>query len=307
MNPIILGVVPVFVLLALGWTLKMRGFLPEEGWGPVERLTYFVFYPGFLIPTMWGADFTGAAAGIAGVSAVVSVLIVGGFGLLAKPLITLNGPSYSSVFQGIIRWNGFVFIPVVRAVFGQEGLAVAAVVLGLLIPVTNVLCVLVLSRWGEGQGGGWTAIGRAFLVNPIIWSCIIGLSLNLLHVPPLEPLYATLNLIGDAALPMGLVIAGAGLSFRYAASRPVTIGLVTVVKVIVMPLLMWGMVKLLGGSHLAQGVTLCCGAAPGAAASYVMARQMGGDAPLMAGVVAFTTAGSAVMIPLLLWLFSLTT
>ena len=43
MNPILIGVVPVFALLALGWTLKVRNFLPEDGWGPVERLTYFVF------------------------------------------------------------------------------------------------------------------------------------------------------------------------------------------------------------------------------------------------------------------------
>jgi predicted permease len=307
LNPILLGVTPVFAILALGWGLKVRGFLPEEGWGPVERLTYFVFYPGFLIPTMWGADFSGRGVAIAGIAAVLSVLVIGGLGLAARPLITLNGPSYSSVFQGIIRWNGFVFIPVVRAVFGEQGLAIAAVVLGLLIPGTNILCVFVLSRWGEGQGGGWRAIGRAFAINPIIWSCVIGLSLNALHVPPIEPLYATLRLIGDAALPLGLLIAGAGLSFRYAASRPVTIGLVTAVKVVAMPLLMWAMVRLLGGDHLAQGVTLCCGAAPGAAASYVMARQMGGDAPLMAGIVAFTTAGSAVMIPLLLWVFSLTT
>jgi predicted permease len=307
LSPILLGVAPVFVLLALGWVLKVRGFLPEDGWGPVERLTYFVFYPGFLIPTMWTADFTGASAGIGGLAAVLSVLVIGGLGLLAKPLIGLNGPSYTSVFQGIIRWNAFVFLPVVRAVFGQEGLAVAAVVLGLIIPVTNVLSVLVLSRWGEGQGAGWKSIGRAFLLNPIIVSCVVGLSLNLAHVPSIEPLYATLRLVGDAALPLGLIIAGAGLSFRYAASRPVTIGLVTFVKIVAMPLLMWGMVRLLGGSHLAQGVAICCGAAPGAAASYVMARQMGGDAPLMAGIVAFTTVGSAVMIPLLLWVFSLTT
>ena len=53
-----------------------------------------------------------------------SVIIIGGLGLVAQPLIDLNGPSYSSVFQGIIRWNGFVFIPVVRAVFGPEGLSI---------------------------------------------------------------------------------------------------------------------------------------------------------------------------------------
>jgi predicted permease len=55
----------------------------------------------------------------------------------------------------------------------------------------------------------------------------------------------------------------------------------------------------------AQAIALLCGASPGAAASYILARQMGGDAPLMAGVVALTTVGSALSIPILLALFHL--
>ncbi|MGZ3304917.1 MAG: AEC family transporter, partial [Asticcacaulis sp.] len=61
----------------------------------------------------------------------------------------------------------------------------------------------------------------------------------------------------------------------------------------------------LGGDKLAQGVALACGAAPCAAAAYVQARHMGGDAPLMAGIVALTTTLSAVTMPLLLYLFHL--
>ncbi len=73
-----------------------------------------------------------------------------------------------------------------------------------------------------------------------------------------------------------------------------------------MPPLMWGLCILFGGDQLAQGVAMLCGAAPGAAASYLLARQMGGDAPLMAGVIALTTVVSAAMIPLLLFLYHLT-
>ena len=46
--------------------------------------------------------------------------------------------------------------------------------------------------------------------------------------------------------------------------------------------------------------------APGAAASYLLARQMGGDAPLIVGVIALTTVVSALMIPLLLFIYHLT-
>ena len=78
------------------------------------------------------------------------------------------------------------------------------------------------------------------------------------------------------------------------------------VKLGVMPPLMWFIAWALGGDSLAQGIALICGAAPGSAASYILARQMGGDAPLIAGVIALTTVGSAVVIPILLALFHFT-
>ena len=139
--------------------------------------------------------------------------------------------------------------------------------------------------------------------NPVIWSCAIGLSLNLLHVPQPAVLMSALKLLSDAALAVGLIVAGGGLSFTYALSRPVLIGSVSAVKLIALPVLMITLCRLLGGDATAQGIALICGSAPGAAASYVLARQMGGDARLMAGIVAFTTAASLLTIPLLLAAF----
>ncbi|HEX7800690.1 MAG TPA: AEC family transporter, partial [Asticcacaulis sp.] len=75
-------------------------------------------------------------------------------------------------------------------------------------------------------------------------------------------------------------------------------------KTLIMPVICWGICRALGGDSLAQGVALCCGAAPSAAA-YVLARHMGGDAPLMAGVIALTTILSAAAMPLLLIAFHL--
>ena len=82
-------------------------------------------------------------------------------------------------------------------------------------------------------------------------------------------------------------------------------GAVVVVKMIVTPLAMWQLARLYGGDELAQGIALLCGAAPGAASAYVLARQMGGDAPLMAGIIAATTVFSVIGIPAALLLFHL--
>lgn len=303
MSALLTGIVPVFAMIALGWGLKMLRFLPDDGWRGVERLTYFVFYPTFLVPAVWGADFGGGTAGPVAIATIGVSFAVAGLTLATKPWLPVSDPGFTSVFQGVIRWNGFVFLPVAGAVFGPAGLGTAAMAFGVLAPALNVICVLVLSRWGAGQGGGWRLALRSLSRNPIIWACGLGAALNLtgLESPPL--LDRIFDLMGPGAIALGLITAGAGLSFRYAAARPLLILSISAIKLILLPVGMYYMAGLLGGDRLAQGVALLAGSAPGAAASYVLARQMGGDAPLMAGVVAFTTVGSAITIPILLGLF----
>ncbi|MDZ4363351.1 AEC family transporter [Brevundimonas sp.] len=306
MNGLFAGIVPVFVLIAIGYGLRKSDFLPDATWRPIEKLSINLLYPGFLIPAIWHADISGGGAGAAGAAAVTTVLIISAITLLAKPLIRLEGPAYTSVFQGVIRWNSFVFLPVIQAVYGPDGLAQAAVVIAAMIPVTNILCVIVLVRWGADQRAmSPLSLIVAILSNPILIACIVGLALNFARVPRLPGLSDTLELIGGAALPLGLIVAGAGLSFAEVARRRWTVSAVSFVKLVVTPPLMWGLCVLYGGDATAQGIALLCGAAPGAAASYMLARQMGGDAPLMAGVVALTTVGSAASIPILLALFHL--
>ncbi len=306
MTALFTGIVPVFILIAIGYGLRKSDFLPDATWRPIEKLSINLLYPGFLIPAIWGADLSGGSAGAAGGAAVSAVLIVGALTLAAKPLLKIDGPAFTSVFQGTIRWNSFVFLPVIQSVFGAEGLALAAVMIACIIPVTNIACVAVLARWGADQRGvSPLALARAMLANPILVACLTGLALNVLEVPAIPGVSDTLRLLGAAALPLGLIVAGAGLSFAAVARRKGTIAGVTAVKLGLMPPLMWGLCVLFGGDELAQGTALLCGAAPGAAAAYLLARQMGGDAPLMAGIVAATTVISAVGIPLLLALFHL--
>ncbi len=306
MAAILAGVLPVFLLLALGYGLKKSGYLPDAAWRPIEKLAINVLYPGFLIPAIWNADLSGSAAGAAGAAAVTVSIIISTLTLLSKPLLPLSGPAYASVFQGMIRWNSFVFLPVVQATFGPAGVGLAAVVIAAMIPVSNILSVVVLAKWGADQrGASPRALLRAMMSNPILLACLLGLALNFSGAPQPPGVSETLQLLGSAALPLGLIVAGAGLSFRELARTRVTVGAVVVVKMIVTPLAMWQLARLYGGDELAQGIALLCGAVPGAASAYVLARQMGGDAPLMAGIIAATTVFSVIGIPMALLLFHL--
>lgn len=303
MSGLLAGIVPVFAMIALGWGLKVRGLLADDGWRAVERLTYFIFYPTFLVPAVWKADFSAGVAGPVALSTIGVSFVVALLTLAAKPALKISDPSFTSVFQGVIRWNGFVFLPVAGAVFGTAGLGTAAVAFGVLAPALNVICVLALARWGAGQGGGWRLALRSLARNPIIWACGVGAALNLVGLHSNRVLDGVFGMMGPGAIALGLITAGAGLSFRYAAARPLLIAGISMIKLLLLPVAMFYVCGWLGGDRTAQGIALLAGAAPGAAASYVLARQMGGDAPLVAGVVAFTTVVSAATIPLLLAAF----
>ncbi|WP_392353554.1 AEC family transporter [Brevundimonas sp. LF-1] len=86
MAAIFAGVLPVFLLLALGYGLKKSDYLPDAAWRPIEKLAINVLYPGFLIPAIWNADLSGSAAGAAGAAVTVSI-IVSTLTLLSKPLL----------------------------------------------------------------------------------------------------------------------------------------------------------------------------------------------------------------------------
>ena len=306
MSAILLGVLPVFAMIALGWSLRASRFIPEEHWPAIERITYFVFYPGFLAPAVWKADFSALSAGPLALGTMGGIALVAIAVLLSKPLLKLSDASFTSVFQGSLRWNVFVFLPLVAVVYGPAGASLGAMIMGALIPAINIICVLVMSRWGEGQGGGVRSALKGLAQNPVLWGCGIGALLNVLHVPNFPVVMSTVGLLSDAAFALGLLVAGAGLNFAYVRRRQLLILSVSVVKIVAMPVLMWGLTRLAGGDETAQGIALLAGSAPGAAASYVLARQMGGDAPLMAGIVAFTTVASLLTIPALLIAFHLT-
>jgi malonate transporter and related proteins len=304
---VLLAVAPIFMMIILGYMLKKSGFLPLTVWGPIEKLAIYVLYPGFLVPAIWHADLSAASAGAVSLAVLIGFVISALLALSLKPVLNLETATYTSVFQGLTRFNAFVIIPLVSAVYGKEVMGLAAVALSFMIPLSNFSSITVLARWGQPEGGrthdgSALSILKIVIKNPIFAACILGLMLNFLKVPPLLVIDPFLKALGEAAIPTGLILAGAGLSFGYVATRPLLVGAVSIYKVLIMPFICWGLCVTFGGDQTAQGLSMAIGAAPSAAAGYVLARHMGGDAPFVAGVVAATTVLSAIALPLLLGL-----
>ncbi|NBJ10152.1 AEC family transporter [Microvirga arsenatis] len=304
MSAVFASLIPTFLIIATGWLCRSTGFVSEQQWSGLERVTYVIFFPALIIDTLSRADLTtvpvlGVGGALVGAILTMAVLV-----LALRPLLErrcgIDGPSFTSIFQGATRWNTFVGLAVAGSLFGQRGIALIAVAIAAMVPLLNLLAFYVFIRFaGQPRQSPW-AILRSFVTNPFIWSCAVGLALNLLAPPLPKPLAAYIDVIGRAALAAGLLIVGAGLDIRRLASPGLPHALSAALKLVLLPLTAWAYAGSVGVSGSDMTVTVIAASVPSASASYVLARQMGGNAGLMAEILTLQTLLALVSMPLLI-------
>src|SRR5262245_22268497 len=104
MTPALSALLPVFITILIGSILRITSFIGDTEWRAVDHICYYVLFPAIIVKEIAGANFTGlpvarmAIALMAGVVAMSVFLL-----LLRRPLaafLNLNGPQFSSLFQG---------------------------------------------------------------------------------------------------------------------------------------------------------------------------------------------------------------
>lgn len=295
------SLLPSFLLIALGYGLVRTPLLPPPSWEGIERLNYYVLFPLLLLVTMLRADLgTAPIAPMAG-AMVLAVLTVGAAMLATRRLWLaapgVDGPAFSSHFQGAVRWQTSLALAVCGSLYGVEGLALCAIGVAAMIPLLNVLSIAVVVRNSAGTRPSPATILGEVVRNPLILATLSGAALNAAGLRIYPPLVETLDLLGRGALGVGLLLVGAGLSLRTLAPR-VDLAAIVLIKLVAMPALMVGLARLLGVDGVALSVTAVCGAVPTASNAYLLARRLGGDAPLMAAIITAQLLAAFVTLPL---------
>ena len=297
MNSVAGALLPIFGVIALGWALRRSGLVRADFWPGINRLSYSALLPALLFSSISTADTNLSGALPFLIAATLGFLAMGAIALAFRPL-PIDGPAYTSLFQGAVRWNGFVLLALAGAIFGPQGAALAALVFAPTVPLINVMCVAVLSIWGSADDK--PDVGRVVFriaANPLILACLAGIAANGLNWVQTGPVADAAALAGQAALPMILLAIGAGLDFTALRARPALLALSTSLKLIVAPLVFLGLGLGFGLEGLPLALLAAIGATPGAAAAYVLASEMGGDARLMAGHVTATTLLAFIALP----------
>jgi malonate transporter and related proteins len=295
-------VLPEFALILLGVLLRRWAWRSPDFWAELERLVYYVLFPVLLLRTTLDADLAAAGAGAVLLTAVGATLAGALLGALVRWLPGIDPVTAASGWQTAFRFNSFIALALADQ-GGLTALALMGVLLGINVPLVNVLAVTALARstaGGEAENSGvgvLTAIAR----NPLILATVAGLIGNLAGLTLPSPVDATLSRIAAAAVPLGLLAVGAALRVGgLPRGQRVMAAYLGAVKLLAVPAAALGLAALLGVEGEQRIVVLAFAAVPTAPAAYVLAVRMGGDGTFVAAQASATTAAALVTLPL--WL-----
>ncbi|MDP3690609.1 AEC family transporter [Bradyrhizobium sp.] len=300
---VLAALLPVFLLIVLGFILKRSLLRLETQWHGLERLTYYVLFPVLLVQTLVKADLgTVPVAGVGG-ALLLALLLMSLLCLALQPLLArcaVDGPAFTSIFQGATRWQTYVALAVSVNLYGDNGLALASVAMVAIIPLVNVLSVSVLAHYASPERQSVRAILMTVVRNPLIWACVIGLAFNMLHVPLPRIWHEVADALGRSALAIGLLVTGAGLHLAGMFRPSLAAGVAVFLKLVLMPALAIALAYWFGLSGSSLAIVAVCSAVPTSPSAYVLARQMGGDAPLLAQIITLQTILAAVTMPIVI-------
>ena len=287
-------VAPDFLLIALGALLARRFAYGAPFWEGVERLVYFVLFPALLFRSLAAAPL---AIRDAGALTLTALGYTGGAMLLAalaKPLFALDRDTHAACFQCGFRFNTYLVLAVAARLGGADAVALASLVVGLMVPVVNVAAVAMLARGHAGR------IAIEIARNPLVIATVGGIAWNA-FAWPLPGLPArVLELLGNGALPLGLLAVGAALRFERGALPLPALAWFHAVKLAAAPAIALVLARALGLTATETAVALAHASVPTATSAYILAARMNGQGAPVALIVSTGTLLAAVTMPL--WL-----
>ena len=294
-------VLMVFSLTLFGVAARKTGIIKEEIRQTLADLIMNLTLPPLIFVAV-AADLTWEqlTAGIySPLIALLLVVIVMAGALGLGRLLRWPGPQ-TRTFSVLCAMpnTGFIGLPVIFAVLGQEGLAYAVLYdLGTTVPLCSFAIWVLAGRSGSKQS--WKR-----LINPALLAMVGGLLFNWLGIKLPELVLTPLQIMGNATTPLAMLLMGSmlgGVNLRGRGKRLVRLGLVCLGKLIIYPLLAYIVVLPFNLPPLARAVALIQAAMPSMASTPVLTQKYGGDNELAVTAVFITTLLSIITLPLVVY------
>lgn len=297
------AIVPLFLIIALGYLTKRIGWLNQEDVRRFNRVTFYTFMPVMLFYNIYSSDFSQAVR--APYVLLVASCAVGM--ILLSIVITLplekEAARRGVMIQASFRSN-FVLLgmPIAMELLPGGNLGVTALMIAIVVPLYNIAAVLVL----EYFRGGKPKIGKVLLSvakNPLLIASVLGLLAKAVHLMLPGVLASFASKMNGAATPVILLLLGASFESRDLSSYKKELLICVGLRLVIFPGAILSLAMALGirGMEFVTLLALC--AAPTAVNSFNMAQQLGGDSQLAGSAVVTSTAFSCVTLFIWITLF----
>ncbi len=294
-----LRVLPVFLVICVGWCGRRVGLLPPEFCAAANRVTYWLAVPCLIFLKISAAPFREVfRPGWIG-AAVLAIVVVWAAAMVLAPVLGLRGGSRGTFVQASVHANlGYVGLAVAYYGLGDRGLQVAGVFAAFFMLANNVLSVLALAATG-GIRVSPGLLARRIVLQPVILGSLTGLVWSWYRLPMPTLIGETIRILGSMALPLALLLIGADLGVR-ALRHPAPALTALGIKNLALPALGCALLTLAGADGVSRAAAVVLLAAPSATLTLIMGREMGGDTSLASTSISLSTFASALTLPL--WL-----
>jgi malonate transporter and related proteins len=301
-------VLPVFAVIVTGWLAGWLGYISRSLADGLVHFAYNIAMPALLFITIaqeparnlleWRFLMAfGGGSVLCFALVFLAVRIVWGRGLA------------SSTIQGMaaaMTNTGFVALPILHSIYGQPAVLPAAIATVFVAAVMFPASVILLeSERGSPQGssGRSVVLTKQIALNPMVLSTLLGLAWAIAGWPVPAPVAAYLNIFAAALTPCALFAIGLGLSVEAVRSKLAASLALTVVKLVIMPLVVYGLCVVSGLNPLYTIAAVVCAAVPTAKTVFILAGEYKVEEDLVTATVSITTLLSVVT--LLGWLCAL--
>jgi len=296
-------IIPIFVVIFLGWGVKKKGYLPSEFLTPANGLVYHLAIPAMIFQAVSKSALKSDLHLDVLFIALISVVAACFLALSACLAFRVERGRRGTFTQGAFHGNlGYIGLAVAFYALGDDGLVQAGILAGFIMIVHNFLAVMVLQIYCDGvlDRGGFGNTMRRVLGNPVVISAFAGILFSVLEVPVPMVVDRSLEIVGNMALPLALMLIGASLTFSGLWQNVALVAPIAVVKLLLLPALGFGLMVVCNVPETRYIPGLILLASPSATLTYVMAKEMGGDTDLAIAAVSGTTLLSPVTFAL--WL-----
>ncbi len=298
-------VLPVFILIALGYGSARTGFLGEEVGTSLGQFVFTVAIPVLIFRTLATSSFDGVSPWGLWFAYFTGVAITWTCATLIIRRV-FKREARAGVIAGITA--GFantvlVAVPLVTSLYGEAGLVPVFILISVHMPVMTVACAVLMERAvvldGAGAGRAHSEIFKSVILslitNPIVIGIAAGALWRVLNLPISGIFSDVLERLAATAIPIALFSLGMSM-VRYGVRGNVAPALIlSALKGVAMPAIVYVMAKhVVGLPELWVAAATLTAACPTGVNAFIFANRYGTGHAMSANSITFTTASAVV-------------